>query len=60
MINILISFDKVQSSYFLSSFLKKNNLLINGPANIIKTITNFDLCLIPVPKFPTPKPNTNI
>ena len=39
----------------------KNNLSykINFPNNI-KIITNFDLCLIPVPKFPTPIPNTKI
>ena len=31
--------------------------MILGAANKINIITNLDLCLIPVPKFPTPTPN---
>ena len=35
-------------------------LLIDGAASKIKIITNLDLCLIPVPKFPTPKEYVNM
>ena len=33
---------------------------IKGPANINKKNINFDLCLSPVPKFPTPIPKNTI
>ena len=36
------------------------NLLIKGAAKNINIMTSFDLCLIPVPKFPTPNENTKI
>ena len=42
------------SRFSLNDFFFKTNLFINGAANNTNKATNFDLCLIPVPKFPTP------
>ena len=41
-------------------FFLKTILLIKGAANSININANLDLCLIPVPKFPTPIPKTKI
>ena len=44
----------------ITIFFTGINVFIKGAANNINITANFDLCLIPVPKFPTPIPNTKI
>ena len=57
--SLIIVFKFIHLKLIFLVFLKNINLFNKGAASKIKIITNFDLCLIPVPKFPTPTANIN-